>query len=78
MCVFRAGFFELPRNFKDYVVYRIPGLEFQHSYANGMGIVMKGDLVVGRMTWATPACGCLVFEKVRMPVLAGPTPRPYE
>lgn len=80
ICVFRTGFFELPNNFEDYVVYRIPGLEFQHSYPNGMGIVLKGGLVVGRMAWATPACECSIFEKVRikMPVFARPTPRPYK
>ena len=78
--IFQAGFFELFGKSKAYDVNRIPGLEFQHSYPNGIAIDMKGDLFVDRMAWATPACGCTVFEKVRikMPILARPVSRPYE
>ncbi|KAL8921862.1 MAG: hypothetical protein Q9172_003795 [Xanthocarpia lactea] len=77
--VFRAGLFGLPCNFRDYVAYRIPGLKYQRTLPNGVGIVIKDGRIVGRMVWATPACGCSEIEKVKikMPVLPVPSPRPF-
>jgi len=77
--VFRAGLFESPSNVRGAIAYRIPGLEYQFSHRNGIGIVMKDGRVVGRMAWATPACKCLEFGKVKikMPALPDPRPRPY-
>ncbi len=74
--VFRAGLFEPPCNFGDYIAYRIPGLKYHYSHSNGMGIVMKDGRIVGRMAWATPACECSETEKVKIKMLALPVPSP--
>ncbi len=77
--IFRAGLFSPPGTVRGAIAYRIPGLKYQMSHTNGMGIVIKDDGVVGRMAWATPACKCLEVEKVKikLPVLPEPRPRPY-
>lgn len=77
--MFRAGLFEPPCSVRGAIAYRIPGLKYQFTHKNGVGIVMKDGRVVGRMAWATPACECLEVEKVhiKMPALPDPSPRPY-
>ena len=39
-------------------LYRIPGLFFDASVENGVGIVMSGEERIGYMLFGTPACDC--------------------
>jgi hypothetical protein len=39
-------------------IYRIPGLGFENSYPNGVGVLLSGKRIVGRMFYGTPSCSC--------------------
>jgi hypothetical protein len=39
-------------------IYRIPGLGFEKSYPNGVGVLLSGKKIVGRMLYGTPSCSC--------------------
>ena len=47
-------------------VYRIPGLGFWRSLPNGVGLVMEGTKVIGRMIYGIPSCGCHNLELVEI------------
>ena len=77
--IFRAGLFESPDDVVGSTAYRIPGLKYQFSHEDGMGICLKNGRVVGRLAWATAACKCSEVEmvKIQMSTLPAPSPRPY-
>ena len=39
-------------------VYRIPGLLYDETVPNGVGLVLCGGTIIGKMQYGTPACGC--------------------
>ncbi|GAP87306.2 hypothetical protein SAMD00023353_2701090 [Rosellinia necatrix] len=45
-------------------MYRIPGLLYDDTVAGGVGLVVREGRIVGKMAYATPACGCRVRELV--------------
>lgn len=75
--IYRAGLFVDYEDVEGCVAYRIPGLKYAFN-ANGVGIILKDGRVVGRMVWATPACGCDRLENVKIQIshLPEPMPRP--
>ncbi|SPO00311.1 uncharacterized protein DNG_03156 [Cephalotrichum gorgonifer] len=68
---FRVGAFAPASELHRATAYRIPGLKYRMSHADGVGLLVKDERVVGRMMWATPACACRKTEvvKLRMPEL---------
>ncbi len=77
--VFRASMYRSPSHVRGASMYRIPGLDYRFSHKDGIAIMVKEGVIVGRLLWATPACPCidLVSVKLEMPVLPAPNPRPY-
>jgi hypothetical protein len=47
-------------------LYRIPGLSYQFSNPNGVGLVISRNKIVGRMVFGSPACGCRTREVVKV------------
>jgi len=47
-------------------VYRIPGLLFDETVPDSVGIVICRGLVIGKMVYRTPACGCRRSERVNL------------
>ncbi|KAK0613553.1 hypothetical protein B0T14DRAFT_526476 [Immersiella caudata] len=45
-------------------VYRIPGLLYDDSVPEGVGILVEGKRIVGKMMYGTPACKCRRLEMV--------------
>jgi hypothetical protein len=43
-------------------VYRIPGLQYAQTSKNGVGIIVSGGKIVGRMVSGAPACDCKVLK----------------
>ncbi len=39
-------------------VYRIPGLLYDETVPDGVGLVLCGGTIIGKMQYGTPACGC--------------------
>ncbi|KAL9083245.1 MAG: hypothetical protein Q9165_008598 [Trypethelium subeluteriae] len=76
--IFRAGLYEPASSLHGSTVYRIPGLQYYFTYADGVCILVKEGRIVGRMMWSTPACACQEMEKVKiqMPALPQANPRP--
>ncbi|KAL0933885.1 uncharacterized protein CTRU02_210684 [Colletotrichum truncatum] len=62
--LFRTAAFVPLAELRHAVAFRIPGLKYRMSIANGMAFFKKGTRVVGRMLWATPACECFQMERV--------------
>jgi len=47
-------------------VYRIPGLVYDDAVPEGVGMVVLGKRVVGKMMYGTPACECKRMEFVEL------------
>lgn len=47
-------------------VYRIPGLVYAGSVENGVGLVLDGERITGRMFHGPPACECLLTETIEI------------
>ena len=47
-------------------LYRIPGLRFQHSMENGVGLAISRNRICGRMIYGTPACDCHGREAIEI------------
>ncbi|KAF4457604.1 hypothetical protein F53441_477 [Fusarium austroafricanum] len=62
----KVASFVLPTELQQATAYRIPGLKYATSHANGVGLLVKNGRVVGRMVWATPACTCERTETVTL------------
>lgn len=73
--VFRIAAFAPAAELHRAVAYRVPGLKYRMSHRDGMGLLVKEGRVVGRMMWATPACGCREREVVRLCMPDLPSPR---
>lgn len=47
-------------------VYRIPGLLYDDTIPEGVGIVVEGKRIIGKMMYGTPACDCSRLELVEL------------
>ena len=56
--LYRAAFYKPPAEMRGCVAYRIEGLGYHFARREGVGVLVEGRRIVGRMSWATPACGC--------------------
>lgn len=62
--LYRAAFYKPPAQVRNAVAYRIPGLSYEFTSRDGVGILVNDDgVIVGRLNWATPACDCLVVPQ---------------
>jgi hypothetical protein len=49
-------------------VFRIPGLLYDETVPNGVGLVLSGDSIIGKMISGTPSCSCLGMERISIPL----------
>ncbi|KAI0910731.1 hypothetical protein F4823DRAFT_344956 [Ustulina deusta] len=47
-------------------MYRVPGLLYDDTIAEGVGLVVCEGKIVGKMAYATPACECRISELVEI------------
>ena len=47
-------------------VYRIPGLLYDETIPEGVGLVVSGQRIIGKMSYGTPACECHKLELVEL------------
>ncbi|KAI0538212.1 hypothetical protein GGR58DRAFT_310754 [Xylaria digitata] len=47
-------------------MYRIPGLLYDDTIAEGVGLVLSAGRIVGKMAYATPACECRINELIEI------------
>ena len=47
-------------------LYRIPGLSFRRTSVNGVGLVIEGTRVIGRLIHGIPSCECSKLELVEI------------
>ncbi|KAI0417940.1 hypothetical protein F5X98DRAFT_130761 [Xylaria grammica] len=47
-------------------MYRIPGLLYDDTVAEGVGLVVSEGRIIGKMAYATPACECRISEFVEI------------
>jgi len=59
--VYRLTCWKAPRPEATHV-YRIPGLLFDDTVPEGVGIVVCGKRIIGKMAYGTPACSCRHIE----------------
>lgn len=64
--VFRGGFYFEPHQVYQAEAFRIPGLKFERTHRDGVGIMMKDGAIVGRLVWATRPCECRNLETVEV------------
>ncbi|KAI0523823.1 hypothetical protein F5B22DRAFT_592148 [Xylaria bambusicola] len=62
--LFRATVWDPPSATAAAEMYRIPGLLYDDTVAEGVGLVVCGGLIVGKMAYGTPACDCRISEFV--------------
>jgi hypothetical protein len=63
--IFRLTLWEAPE--PDFArVYRIPGLVYDDSVPEGVGMVVLGKRVIGKLMYGTPACDCKRMEFVEL------------
>jgi hypothetical protein len=48
------------------LVYRIPGLCYENTVENGVGLVLKDGRITGRMLYGPPACDCSVLQTIEI------------
>jgi hypothetical protein len=63
--LFRATMWQKPKS--EAHVYRIPGLAYQKSLPEGMGIVVENEKIIGRLRFAYRLCSCNVLATVNLP-----------
>lgn len=65
--VFHAGTWEMPSFILDATLYRIPGLQYEWSLKDGVGIIVKDERILGRMgLWKTHACSCRTLKQIEL------------
>jgi hypothetical protein len=47
-------------------VYRIPGLGYNTSYYNGVGLIISNNRILGRIVLEIPACECKVIGAIEI------------
>ena len=64
--LFRATVWDPPSATTTAELYRIPGLLYDDTVAEGVGLVISEGIIVGKMAYATPACECRISELVEI------------
>lgn len=64
--MFRTGLWADPSSVLGAVLYRIPGLQYDLTLKNGVGMIVKEGRILGRMLYGTPACECLEIKVVQL------------
>ncbi|KAI0107574.1 hypothetical protein GGR51DRAFT_152732 [Nemania sp. FL0031] len=64
--LFRATVWDLPTEAAAAEMYRIPGLLYDDTIAEGTGLMVCEGRIMGKMAYATPACECRVSELVEI------------
>ncbi|KAJ8123944.1 hypothetical protein O1611_g9476 [Lasiodiplodia mahajangana] len=79
--LFRATVWDPPATAAAAEMYRIPGLLYDDTVAEGVGLMVCDGKILGKMAYAAPACECRVSELVeiksqapRCAPAAAPTP----
>lgn len=62
--LFRLVAWETPKSFAQ--LYRIPGLLYEETIPEGVGLVIDGKRIIGKMQYGTPACNCHKSELVEI------------
>ena len=62
----RAAFFEKPSSLIGAILYRIPGLQYEASLADGVGIIVKNKRIFGRVIYAVRSCPCRLIETIEL------------
>jgi hypothetical protein len=63
---FRLYLFPSNQNPVSLQVFRIPGLKYESSQRNGVGLVLSDHKIVGRMLYGIPACACDIRKEVAL------------
>lgn len=63
--LFRLTLWENPK-LESAQLYRIPGLLFDETIPDGVGLVVCEGLVTGKMIYGTPSCKCHRSERVNL------------
>lgn len=61
--LFRLSLWEDPRP-EATQVYRIPGLLFDETISEGVGLVVTRGVLIGKMSYGTPSCDCCRSERL--------------
>lgn len=57
----------MPSFILDATLYRIPGLQYEWSLKDGVGIIVKDERILGRMgLWKTHACSCRTLKQIEL------------
>jgi hypothetical protein len=75
--VFRVASFVEMTELRHARAYRIPGLMYDLTHKNGVGLLEKNGRVVGRMVWATASCSCRETSMVKLQMPGLPPLRTY-
>lgn len=62
----RAAFFEKPSSLIGAILYRIPGLQYEASLADGVGIIVKDKRIFGGVIYAVRSCPCTLIETIEL------------
>ncbi|CAM1511679.1 Fc.00g091920.m01.CDS01 [Cosmosporella sp. VM-42] len=63
--LFRLSMWEAPIR-EEAQVFRIPGLLYDLTIPGGIGMVISGKKIIGRMSYGTPACDCHQIKEVEI------------
>ncbi|KAI1369393.1 hypothetical protein F5Y08DRAFT_293194 [Xylaria arbuscula] len=64
--LFRATVWDPPAATAAAELYRIPGLLYDDTVAEGVGLVICDGIIMGKMAYATPACECRISKLVEI------------
>ncbi|KAL1622575.1 hypothetical protein SLS56_008686 [Neofusicoccum ribis] len=64
--LYRAALLKHPSKVQMATAYRIPGLSYEYTLSDGIGIIVQDGKIIGRMIWARPACECREIEEVEL------------
>jgi hypothetical protein len=74
----RAAMYEPHGDVHDAIGFRIPGLQYERSLPDGLGVLVEGGRIVGRFLHCCPCCEGASLEEIEMEVPNVPmrTPNP--
>lgn len=64
--IFRAALYVPPSEVRGATAYRIPGLKYSSTLKDGVAVLVRECMIVGRMVWAVPACQCRMVGDVEV------------
>jgi hypothetical protein len=71
----RAGPYRSHEDIKGAAAYRFPGLKYEFTLKDGVGVLVKDGQTVGRLLWASPTCGCSKITELELQLEAVMLPR---